>query len=80
MKGFAKAAKVYPIPISGFLFPALSEIQPEITLNKLAVLSATPSTSPIKGKLVFKTVLRNIGIIGRTISVLTSAKKLTKPR
>src|SRR5659263_698466 len=78
-RGFEMVERLYPKITWGFLFPDLSDIQPEITFMMLAVLSAMPSINPTIVIGAPRTVVRNIGIIGYNISLLISVKKLTRP-
>ena len=58
----------YPKITIGFLFPILSENQPENILSKLAVLSAIPSISPTNSLLDPRTSVR------KTVAVKVEAK------
>src|SRR5436189_6074363 len=60
--------------------PSLSDNQPEKTFTKLAVVSATPSTTPTSSTLAPSVPVRKSGSTTIAISVLTSVKKLTAHR
>jgi hypothetical protein len=63
----------------GFLRLILSDHQPEATFNRLAVLSAIPSMSPITAVLAPKTSTVKRGKSGKIISVLMSVSMLATP-
>ena len=59
-KGLLNVDIPYPAAMSHFLFPILSENQPEKTLSRLAVDSAMPSIRPMTDLFTPRTLARNL--------------------
>jgi len=78
--GFEIVDREYPIPTNNFRFFILSENQPEKTFKILAVVSATPSMSPMNALSTPSVTDKNTGSKGYIISVEKSVKKLTNPK